>query len=76
MLHPPEHAGATIGLGRKDLGMFRAAAAKEGVTLSMAEEMMGVFEQAIADGLGSEDWAVGQYRMAIQRSGNKYQRNR
>jgi 3-hydroxyisobutyrate dehydrogenase-like beta-hydroxyacid dehydrogenase len=76
MLHPPEHAGATIGLGRKDLGMFRAAAAKEGVTLSMAEEMMGVFEQAIADGLGSEDWAVGQYRMAIQRSGNKDQRNR
>jgi 3-hydroxyisobutyrate dehydrogenase-like beta-hydroxyacid dehydrogenase len=64
MLHPPEKAGASIGLGRKDLGMFRAAAKKNGVTLSLAEEMMGVFEQAIADGLGDEDWAVGQYRMA------------
>jgi 3-hydroxyisobutyrate dehydrogenase-like beta-hydroxyacid dehydrogenase len=75
MLHPPEHVGATIGLGRKDLGMFRAAAAKEGVTLSMAEEMMGVFDQAIADGFGGEDWAVGQYRMAIQRSGVRDQRS-
>ena len=69
MLHPPEHAGATIGLGKKDLGMFRAAAAEGGVKLSLAEEMMGVFEQAIRDGLGDEDWAVGQYRMAKQRSG-------
>jgi 3-hydroxyisobutyrate dehydrogenase-like beta-hydroxyacid dehydrogenase len=75
MLHPPEHVGATIGLGRKDLGMFRAAAAKEGVTLSMAEEMMGVFDQAIADEFGGEDWAVGQYRMAIQRSGVRDQRS-
>jgi 3-hydroxyisobutyrate dehydrogenase-like beta-hydroxyacid dehydrogenase len=68
MLHPPEHAGATIGLGKKDLSMFRAAAAKGGVTLSLAEEMMGVFDQAIAEGLGGEDWAVGQYRMAQKRA--------
>jgi 3-hydroxyisobutyrate dehydrogenase-like beta-hydroxyacid dehydrogenase len=68
MLHPPKHAGASIRLGKKDLGMFREAAAKQGVTLSLAEEIQGVFEQAIAEGLGDEDWAVGQYRMAKQRS--------
>jgi 3-hydroxyisobutyrate dehydrogenase-like beta-hydroxyacid dehydrogenase len=75
MLHPPEHAGASIALGKKDLGMFRAAAAKQGVKLSLAEEMQGVFEQAIAEGLGEEDWAVGQYRMARQRSGVRDQRS-
>ena len=75
MLHPPEHAGASIALGRKDLGMFRATAAKQGVTLSLAEEMQGVFEQAIAEGLGDADWAVGQYRMARQRSGVRDQRS-
>lgn len=68
MLHPPEHAGATIGLGRKDLGMLCAAAAKQGVKLSLAEEMMEVFDQAIAEELGGEDWAVGQYRMAQKRA--------
>jgi 3-hydroxyisobutyrate dehydrogenase-like beta-hydroxyacid dehydrogenase len=68
MLHPPEHAGASIGLGRKDLGMFRAAAAGSGVTLSLADEMQRIFEQAVAEGLGGEDWAVGQYRMAQRRS--------
>ncbi|WP_058188956.1 NAD(P)-dependent oxidoreductase [Terracidiphilus gabretensis] len=75
MLRPPEHAGATIGLGKKDLGMFRAAAKTGGVTLSLAEEMMGVLEQAIVDGLGGEDWAVGQYRMAVQRSRVRDQRS-
>ncbi len=68
MLHPPERAGATIGLGKKDLGMFLAAGAEHGVKLSLAEEMMGVFEQAIRDGLGEEDWAVGQYKMAQKRA--------
>jgi 3-hydroxyisobutyrate dehydrogenase-like beta-hydroxyacid dehydrogenase len=68
MLNPPKHAGASIGLGRKDLGMFRAAAARGGVKLSLAEEMQGVFEQAIAQGLGDEDWAVVQYRMAQQKA--------
>jgi 3-hydroxyisobutyrate dehydrogenase-like beta-hydroxyacid dehydrogenase len=76
MLHPPEHAGASIGLGKKDLGMFRAAAAKQGVRLSLAEEMMGVFDQAIAEGLGGEDWAVGQYRMAQKRARSRNQRDK
>lgn len=68
MLNPPKQAGATIALGKKDLGMFRAAAAEHGIKLSLAEDMAAVFDEALATGLGGEDWAVGQYRMAQRRS--------
>jgi len=68
MLNPPEHAGASIELGKKDLGMFRAAAKEHGVKLSLADDMARVFDEAIAEGMGAEDWAVGQYRMAQKRS--------
>ena len=68
MLNPPERAGATIALGKKDLGLFRAAAAEHGATLSLAEDLAHVFDEAIADGLGDMDWAVGQYRMAEKRA--------
>ena len=68
MFNPPKNAGASIGLGRKDLALFRAAAASGHVQLSLAENMAHIFEQAIEAGLGNEDWAVGQYRMAQSRS--------
>jgi 3-hydroxyisobutyrate dehydrogenase-like beta-hydroxyacid dehydrogenase len=67
MLHPPEHPGATMELGAKDLRLLREAAEKRGARLRLADEMAGVFEEARQEGLGGEDWAVGQYRMAQRR---------
>jgi 3-hydroxyisobutyrate dehydrogenase-like beta-hydroxyacid dehydrogenase len=69
MLHPPKDAGASMDLGAKDLRLLREAAESGGVRLSLAEELADVFAQAKEQGLGNEDWAVGQYRMAQQRSG-------
>jgi 3-hydroxyisobutyrate dehydrogenase-like beta-hydroxyacid dehydrogenase len=68
MLHPPEHAGATINLGAKDLRLLREAAASAGVRLSLADSLAEVFKQAQLSGLANEDWAVGQYKMAQHRS--------
>ena len=67
MLHPPEQPGATIELGEKDLRLLRAAAASRGTRLSLAEALAEVFAEARKEGLGGEDWAVGQYRMAQRR---------
>ena len=67
MLNPPEHAGASIVLGAKDVGLLRAAAAAGKTQLSLADELAGIFADAIKAGLGQEDWAVGQYRMAQRR---------
>lgn len=64
MLHPPEQPGATMELGAKDLDLFRQAAAAHGTRLGLADRMAGIFAEARRTGLGSEDWAVGQYRMA------------
>ena len=68
MLHPPETPGATMGLGEKDLRLFREAARNAGVRLSVAENLAEVFTQAKAQGLYQEDWAAGQYQMAQKRS--------
>jgi 3-hydroxyisobutyrate dehydrogenase-like beta-hydroxyacid dehydrogenase len=67
MLHPPEHIGATIELGAKDLRLLREAAASRGTSLSLAEQMAEIFAEARRTGLAQEDWAVGQYRMAQRR---------
>jgi 3-hydroxyisobutyrate dehydrogenase-like beta-hydroxyacid dehydrogenase len=67
MLHPPEHPGATISLGAKDLRLFREAAASAGARLSLADSLAEIFDQAIKSGLASEDWAAGQYKMAQRR---------
>lgn len=67
MLHPPEHAGATIDLGAKDLRLLREAAAAVGVRLSLAESLAEVFAEARQAGLSNEDWAVGQYKIAQRR---------
>jgi len=67
MLHPPEQPGATIDLGAKDLRLLREAAAARNTTLSLADDLAQIFAQAQQSGLASEDWAVGQYRMAQRR---------
>lgn len=68
MLHPPEQPGATIELGAKDLRLLREAAASRGIRLSLADALAEVFVEARRLGLGGEDWAVGQYRMAQRRA--------
>ncbi len=68
MLNPPKQAGAPMTVGLKDVNLFREAAAAHGVKLSLAEDLAQIFAQATEDGLGDEDWAVGQYRMAQRRS--------
>ena len=67
MLHPPEHPGASIELGAKDLRLLREAAASRGTRLSLADEMAVIFDKAREQGLGNVDWAVGQYKMAQER---------
>jgi 3-hydroxyisobutyrate dehydrogenase-like beta-hydroxyacid dehydrogenase len=66
MLHPPEHHGGTIELGAKDLGLFRAAASGK-TRSSLADTMAEIFAQAKELGMGDEDWAFGQYKMAQRR---------
>ncbi|HEV2485274.1 MAG TPA: NAD(P)-dependent oxidoreductase [Terracidiphilus sp.] len=67
MLHPPEQPGATMELGAKDLRLLREAAASRKTQLSLADALAEVFAQAQQGGLGGEDWAVGQYKMALRR---------
>jgi len=67
MLHPPEQPGATMELGAKDLRLLREAAASRMTRLSLADALAEIFAQAQQAGLGGEDWAVGQYRMAQRR---------
>lgn len=67
MLHPPEHPGATIELGAKDLRLLREAAASGNTRLSLADQLAEVFVEAKKSGLANEDWAVGQYKMAQRR---------
>ena len=68
MLNPPEHPGASISLGAKDTRMLREAAAARNTRLSLADNLAEIFAQAQQAGLANEDWAVGQYRIAQQRS--------
>jgi 3-hydroxyisobutyrate dehydrogenase-like beta-hydroxyacid dehydrogenase len=67
MLHPPKNAGATIALGTKDIRLLREAAAGSNTRLSLADTLAEIFARALETGLGDEDWAVGQYRMAQRR---------
>ncbi len=67
MLHPPKNAGASIGLGAKDTRLLREAAWSRQTRVSLADTLAEIFAQAQEAGLESEDWAVGQYRMAQKR---------
>jgi 3-hydroxyisobutyrate dehydrogenase-like beta-hydroxyacid dehydrogenase len=67
MLHPPEHIGATLELGAKDLRLLREAAASGQTRLSLADQMAEIFAEAKRSGMAGQDWAVGQYQMAQRR---------
>jgi 3-hydroxyisobutyrate dehydrogenase-like beta-hydroxyacid dehydrogenase len=67
MLHPPEHIGATVELGAKDLRLLREAAASGQTRLSLADQMAEIFAEAKRSGMAGQDWAVGQYQMAQRR---------
>ena len=62
MLNPPTPPGATVALGRKDLTLFLEAAGE--IRLAVAERISERFTEAIADGLGSSDWAAGMLQAA------------
>lgn len=68
MLNPPKDAGASMSLGEKDNRLLRQAAASAQVCVSLADKLAEIFTQAQQLGLGEEDWAVGQYRMAQRRA--------
>jgi 3-hydroxyisobutyrate dehydrogenase-like beta-hydroxyacid dehydrogenase len=68
MLHPPEHPGATVLLGEKDIRLMREATRVSGIQLGLVEYLQEQFNTAIRDGMGEMDWAVGQYRMAKRAS--------
>jgi 3-hydroxyisobutyrate dehydrogenase-like beta-hydroxyacid dehydrogenase len=72
MLHPPEHIGATIELGAKDLRLLQEAAASRKTRLSLADQMAVIFAEAQRIGLLGQDWAVGQYRMAQRRGAENW----
>ncbi|RFA07038.1 hypothetical protein B7R21_17105 [Subtercola boreus] len=50
-------AGFTTRLGLKDLGLAEQAAAGAGVALTTAADLRDMFEAAIADGHGDDDWS-------------------
>ncbi|MFI0898898.1 NAD(P)-dependent oxidoreductase [Streptomyces sp. NPDC020983] len=51
-------AGFTTLLGRKDLHLALDAAADHGIPLPTGELLRAVFDQAVADGRGEDDWAA------------------
>jgi 3-hydroxyisobutyrate dehydrogenase-like beta-hydroxyacid dehydrogenase len=67
MLNPPKDAGAPMNLGAKDMQLFREAAAGRRTNVSLADNLAAVFAEAQKLGLGGEDWAVTQFRMAKRR---------
>lgn len=69
MLCPPDHPGATMELGEKDLRLMREAAASSGTELGLADLLAKVFTEARAAGLAREDWVTGMYRMSQRRGG-------
>ncbi len=71
MLHPPEHPGATVLLGEKDIRLLREATQSAGIRLGLVEYLQEQFSAAVRNGMGETDWAVGQYRLAEQASRNK-----
>lgn len=64
MLSPPEHAGATIGLGIKDMALFRNAAEKVGMSTPLADHLAADLDRAAETGLKESDWAAGLYQLA------------
>jgi len=67
LLNPSGPVGATVDLGAKDTRLLREAAAGRATRLSLADNMAEIFAEARSLGMGGEDWARGQYRMAQRR---------
>lgn len=68
MLHPPEHAVATIELAAKDVRLLRQSAASRQTRLSLADQMAEIFTEARRTGLNGQECAVALYRMAQRRA--------
>ena len=68
MLHPPEHPGATLELGREGSAPVARGRRERDTRLSLADNLAEIFAEARRTGLSHEDWAVGQYRMAQRRA--------
>lgn len=66
MLNPPSQPGATIGLGAKDVRLFREAAAGH-TGLSLAPHLAEVLAEIQQEGHGNDDWPVAEYRKAQSR---------
>jgi 3-hydroxyisobutyrate dehydrogenase-like beta-hydroxyacid dehydrogenase len=64
MLNPPEHPGATISLGAKDMGLFRQAAEDAGLETPLADHFARDLATAAEAGLKDRDWAAGLYQLA------------
>lgn len=63
MLNPPEVPGSTIAVGEKDTRIFREAAEGAHVKTPLADMFKANFDHAIEEGMKSEDWAAGYYRL-------------
>ncbi|AXC10499.1 6-phosphogluconate dehydrogenase, NAD-binding [Acidisarcina polymorpha] len=64
MLNPPDKPGATIGLGAKDMNLFRHAAQSAGVQTPLADRFAANLAKAAEAGLKERDWAAGLYELA------------
>lgn len=63
MLSPPEAPGSTIAVGEKDTRIFRQAAEGAHVKTPLGDMFKANFDRAIKEGMKSEDWAAGYYRL-------------
>jgi 3-hydroxyisobutyrate dehydrogenase-like beta-hydroxyacid dehydrogenase len=63
MLHPPETPGATMGVGEKDMRLFREAAQGGQVNTPLADLFFATFQRAFEAGMKEQDWAAGYYRL-------------
>ncbi len=71
LLNPPPVPGATVALGSKDIALFREAAADAHRHLPLADYIAQQLHSAEEAGMKSEEWSVGQYRIAQVTTGPK-----
>lgn len=63
ILDPPKETGGTIGIGEKDMRLFREAAAEAHVRTPLADLFEARLKAAIEAGMRDQDWAEGYYRL-------------
>ena len=59
MIHPPEQVAASVLIGQKDTGLFRAAAEATHTPTPLADTYQAQFDRAVDAGAGEQDWAAG-----------------